>query len=241
VRRFTSDSGFSMIEMLVSTAIGGIVLMGILDLYVATSKSTLDQTGVVEMQMQAKAAMDYMVRDMQLMYGSPTISTTLTANDTITFLRLVDSGYSSGGNLNSTLNDTKKNWKANAFAPSGATSYAIRIIDGTGAGQALTLAGNTATQLLTIPGAVWGTIPDATSLYLIALNKAFTRTSDNMLRFSAGNGPYMLLADSITSLSFSQPDPNSISISETVRSQNKDPFTHNYVYYTLTDTVQKRN
>lgn len=240
MRRFTSDSGFSMIEMLVSTAIGGIVLMGILDLYVATSKSTLDQTGVVEMQMQAKAAMDYMVRDMQLMYGSPTISTTLTANDTITFLRLVDSGYSSGGNLNSTLNDTKKNWKANAFAPSGATSYAIRIIDGTGAGQALTLAGNTATQL-TVQGAVWGTIPDATSLYLITLNKAFTRTSDNMLRFSAGNGPYMLLADSITSLSFSQPDPNSISISETVRSQNKDPFTHNYFYYTLTDTVQKRN
>jgi len=240
VRRFTSDSGFSMIEMLVSTAIGGIVLMGILDLYVATSKSTLDQTGVVEMQMQAKAAMDYMVRDMQLMYGSPTISTTLTANDTITFLRLVDSGYSSGGNLNSTLNDTKKNWKANAFAPSGPTSYAIRIIDGTGAGQTLTLAGNTATQL-TVQGAVWGTIPDATSLYLITLNKAFTRTSDNMLRFSAGNGPYMLLADSITSLSFSQPDPNSISISETVRSQNKDPFTHNYVYYTLTDTVQKRN
>ena len=229
-----------MIEMLVSTAIGGIVLMGILDLYVATSKSTLDQTGVVEMQMQAKAAMDYMVRDMQLMYGLPTISTTLTANDTITFLRLVDSGYSSGGNLNSTLNDTKKNWKANAFAPSGATSYAIRIIDGTGAGQALTLAGNTATQL-TVQGAVWGTIPDATSLYLITLNKAFTRTSDNMLRFSAGNGPYMLLADSITSLSFSQPDPNSISISETVRSQNKDPFTHNYFYYTLTDTVQKRN
>lgn len=240
MRRFTSDSGFSMIEMLVSTAIGGIVLMGILDLYVATSKSTLDQTGVVEMQMQAKAAMDYMVRDMQLMYGSPTISTTLTANDTITFLRLVDSGYSSGGNLNSTLNDTKKNWKANAFAPSGATSYAIRIIDGTGAGQTLTLAGNTATQL-TVQGAVWGTIPDATSLYLITLNKAFTRTSDNMLRFSAGNGPYMLLADSITSLSFSQPDPNSISISETVRSQNKDPFTHNYFYYTLTDTVQKRN
>jgi len=229
-----------MIEMLVSTAIGGIVLMGILDLYVATSKSTLDQTGVVEMQMQAKAAMDYMVRDMQLMYGLPTISTTLTANDTITFLRLVDSGYSSGGNLNSTLNDTKKNWKANAFAPSGATSYAIRIIDGIGAGQSLTLAGNTATQL-TIQGAVWGTIPDATSLYLITLNKAFTRTSDNMLRFSAGNGPYMLLADSITSLSFSQPDPNSISISETVRSQNKDPFTHNYFYYTLTDTVQKRN
>jgi len=229
-----------MIEMLVSTAIGGIVLMGILDLYVATSKSTLDQTGVVEMQMQAKAAMDYMVRDMQLMYGLPTISTTLTANDTITFLRLVDSGYSSGGNLNSTLNDSKKNWKANAFAPSGATSYAIRIIDGTGAGQSLTLAGNTATQL-TIQGAVWGTIPDATSLYLITLNKAFTRTSDNMLRFSAGNGPYMLLADNITSLSFSQPDPNSISISETVRSQNKDPFTHNYFYYTLTDTVQKRN
>ena len=163
MRRFTSDSGFSMIEMLVSTAIGGIVLMGILDLYVATSKSTLDQTGVVEMQMQAKAAMDYMVRDMQLMYGSPTISTTLTANDTITFLRLVDSGYSSGGNLNSTLNDTKKNWKANAFAPSGATSYAIRIIDGTGAGQSLTLAGNTATQL-TIQGAVWGTIPDAGAL-----------------------------------------------------------------------------
>jgi len=177
---------------------------------------------------------------MQLMYGLPTISTTLTANDTITFLRLVDSGYSSGGNLNSTLNDTKKNWKANAFAPSGPTSYAIRIIDGTGAGQTLTLAGNTATQL-TVQGAVWGTIPDATSLYLITLNKAFTRTSDNMLRFSAGNGPYMLLADSITSLSFSQPDPNSISISETVRSQNKDPFTHNYVYYTLTDTVQKRN
>jgi hypothetical protein len=227
--------------MLVSTAIGGIVLMGVIDLYVSTTKSTLGRTGAVEMQMQAKAAMDYMVREMQLMYGLPAISTTLTASDTISFVKVEDSGYSSGGNLDSTLNDTKKNWKANAFAPFGTTSYVIRIIDGMGSGQALTIGGNTPTQLQAAAGAVWVTIPDATSLYLITLNKSFTRTSDNMLRFRIGTGPYRLLADSITSLSFSQPDPNSISISETVRSQSKDPFTNNYSYYTLTDTVQKRN
>jgi hypothetical protein len=195
-------------EVSLSTAVGLIVLTSAFDLYVQSSKTTQGHSDAVQMQLQVKSALEVMAREMQNMYwttGSPTpplnITTTLTAGDTISFNRIMDSGYASGGTA-ATLNDTKKTWVANAYAPSATISYTVKIIAGTSSGQALNISGNSATQL-TLSGS-WATIPDATSLYLISRNEGFTRTAANKLGYQRGNGGYHPIADNITQLLFSQ-------------------------------------
>jgi hypothetical protein len=90
----------------------------------------------------------------------------------------------------------------------------------------------------------WGITPDSTSIYVITRNKGFTRTStsDNVLRYRIGTtGQNNPLAENITALSFAQPDPTTISISLTSKTQHIDPRTKSYRSYTLTETVCKRD
>jgi Tfp pilus assembly protein PilW len=144
--------------------------------FVSSSQRLVLQNELVEMQTDARAAMHFMVQELRLAFGTPSITTTVTTNDTITFDRLEDAGYSSGGNTFTTLHDTRKAWSASSFT----TSYTVRIIAGTGAGQARSISANTSNQL-TVSSA-WGTPPDNSSFYVITRQKAFTRTSasDNL-------------------------------------------------------------
>src|SRR5205807_8113239 len=139
----------------------------------------------------------------------------------------------------STLNDTMKTWASNAYAPSATTSYVVKVIAGTSSGQALNISGNSTTQL-TLSGS-WGTPPDTTSLYLIYRNEGFTLTAANKLGYQRGSGVYNPIADNITSLAFSQPNSNSVTIALNGRTSNPDPHTGLYNSYNLTDTVWKRN
>ena len=70
-----------------------------------------------------------------------------------------DAGTATSGGA-STLTDSTKSWGGNRWA-----NYAVRILAGTGAGQVLPIASNTA-QALTVVGA-WATNPDSTSVYAI--------------------------------------------------------------------------
>jgi Tfp pilus assembly protein PilW len=222
-------------EMLLSTMIGGIVLTSAFDLYVESSKTTQGHSDTVQMQLQVKSALDLMVREMQLMYGSPTISTSLTANDTISFMRIADSGYSSSGNTASTLTDTRKTWLSNQYAG----QYSVRILSGKGTNEVHSISGNTSMTLtLSSP---WVDIPDATSLYVIYRNERFTRIAASKLGYQRGSGAYNPIAENIINLAFSQPDPNSITITLTGQTSNPDPHTGGYNSYSLTDTVRKRN
>jgi hypothetical protein len=207
------------------------------------------QNAIVEMQADARAAMDFIVRELRHICNptqcgnpNPTISTSVAANDTLSFDRIEDSGASSGGNTTTTLNDTSKTWSANGFAPSTTSAYQVRIIAGTGTGQTRTITANTSTQLTV---AAWTPpTPDNTSLYIITRNKGFTRTSasDDVLRYRIGaTGANDPLAENITSHAFTQPDANTISITLTAKTTNRDPNTGNYRTYTLTETVQRRN
>jgi hypothetical protein len=246
---------------MIGTLIGGIVLTSAFDLYVQSSKTTQGQSEAVKMQLQVKSSMDLMVREMQLMYGSPTIKSggvtvsPPTAGDTISFQRIMDSGYSSGGSA-STLNDTRKTWAANAFAPSTTTSYTVTITAGTGSGQWRYISGDSATQLtLDTTSGSWGTNPDTTSLYLIYRNEGFARIVDpstntvtNKLGYQRGSGGYTSIADDITTLAFSQPDSAScpspcsvINITLTGRTKNPEPHTGKPISYILTEAVRKRN
>ena len=232
-----SEQGFTVTELLVAMAIFSVVLAEAYSAFLSSSQRLVLQNELVEMQTDARAAMNFMVQELRLAFGTPSITTTVTTNDTITFDRLEEAGYSSGGNTTTTLNDTRKTWSASSFI----TSYTVRIISGTGAGQAHSISANTSTQL-TVSSA-WGTPPDSSSFYVITHKKAFNRTStsDNVLRYTAGGSVNQPLADLITSHTFSQPDANTISITLTAQTRNVDPNTRQKRQYTLTETVLRRN
>jgi prepilin-type N-terminal cleavage/methylation domain-containing protein len=239
---FTSEKGFTVVELLIALAIAGIVMGGLYSLAISSSRFYLAQNAAIGMQADARAALEFMARELRLARGTPTLSTTVTSNDTISFNHVEDSGYSSGLNTSTQLKDILKAWQASAFAPSATSAYTVTIIAGTGTGQARTITDNTATQL-TVSSA-WGTTPDTSSLYVITSNHAFTRTSstDNVLRYRIGaTGSNDPLAENITSLSFALPTPTSITISLTARTKSIDPTTNQYRYYSLTETVRKRN
>jgi len=232
-----SEQGFTVNELLVVVAIFSVVLAEAYNAFLSSSQRLVLQNELVEMQTDARAAMNFMVQELRLAFGPPSITTTVTTNDTITFDRLEDAGYSSGGNTITTLHDTRKTWSASNFTP----SYTVTIISGTGAGQARSISANTSTQL-TVSSA-WETPPDSSSFYVITRKKAFTRTStsDNVLRYTAGGSVNQPLANLITSHTFSQPDANMISITLTAQTRNGDPNTQHKRQYTLAETVLRRN
>lgn len=238
----TSDKGFTLVELLIAMAIVGVVLTGSYDLFVTSSRIYLAQNAIVEMQAESRAAMDFLVRELRQSFKSPTVSTTTAANDTISFNRVEETGYSSGGNSTTTLNDTRKSWLSTDFAPSTGSSYTVRIVIGTGSGQNRSISSNLPTQLTVSPA--WGTNPDSTSIYVITSNKGFTRTStsDNVLRYRIGaTGDKNPIAENITTHSFSQPNPNTIRITLTGQTRGPDPITKQYRTYTLTEDVTIRN
>ena len=232
-----SEQGFTVTELLVAMAIFSVVLAEAYSAFLSSSQRLVLQNELVEMQTDARAAMNFMVQELRLAFGTPSITTTVITNDTITFDRLEDAGYSSGGNTTTALNDTRKTWSPSSFI----TSYTVRIISGTGAGQAHSISANTSTQL-TVSSA-WETPPDSSSFYVITRKKAFTRTStsDNVLRYTAGGSVNQPLANLITSHTFSQPDAKTIGISLTAQTRNVDPNTRQKRQYTLTETVLRRN
>ena len=232
-----SEQGFTVTELLVAMAIFSVVLAEAYSAFLSASQRLVLQNELVEMQTDARAAVNFMVQELRLAFGTPSITTTVTTNDTITFDRLEDAGYSSGGNTITTLHDTRKTWSTSSFI----TSYTLRIISGTGAGQAHSISANTSTQL-TVSSA-WETPPDSSSFYVITRKKAFTRTStsDNVLRYTAGGSVNQPLAELITSHTFSQPDAKTIGITLTAQTRNVDPNTRQKRQYTLTETVLRRN
>src|SRR5262249_2549964 len=232
-----SEQGLAANELLIAMAIVSVLSAQAYNAFLSSSQRLVRQHELVEMQTDARAAMDFMVRELRLAFGTLTITTTVATHDTITFDRLEDAGSSSGGNTTTTLHDTRKTWSASSFTP----SYTVRIIAGTGAGQARSISANTSTQL-TVSSA-WGTPPDSSSFYVITRKKAFTRTStsDNVLRYTAGGSVNQPLANLITNHTFSQPDANTIGITLTAQTRNSDPNTQHKRQYTLSETVLRRN
>jgi len=138
-----SERGFMVNELLITVAILSVLSAQAYNAFLSSSQRLVLQNTIVEMQTDARTAMDFMVRELRLAFGAPTITMTVTIDDTITFDRLEDAGYSSGGNPTTTLNDTRKIWSPSSFT----TSYTVGIISGTGAGQARSICAHTSTQL----------------------------------------------------------------------------------------------
>jgi len=92
MKTLKSETAFSYVEVLIALGISGILLTGMFQLYLSSASGALIQNDTVQMKADARAAMDLMARDLRQLYGSATISTTLTPNDTLSLTRLEDSG-----------------------------------------------------------------------------------------------------------------------------------------------------
>ena len=239
----TSDKGFTVVELLISMAIIGVVLTGIYGLVVTSSRFYLAQNAIVAMQADARAAMDFMARELRSAYLQPR-SYPLPPHPTIRSpsIEWRTPVIRQEAIVPRHSMTYEKPGQANTFEPSSSSAYMVRIIAGTGAGQVRTISQNTATQLTVSAG--WGVIPDDTSFYVITINKGFTRTSatDNVLRYRIGaTGANNPLAENITAHSFQLSPPNIITITLTARTVGIDPITKQYRYYTLTEDVRRRN
>jgi type IV pilus assembly protein PilW len=58
--------GFTLIETMVTLAVSGVVLSGIMAVFLAQQKSTIVQTNVSDMQQTLRAAMDFISRDIRM-------------------------------------------------------------------------------------------------------------------------------------------------------------------------------
>ena len=106
MRTVRSEQGYSMIEVLISTALGTIVLAGAFDVYVSSTKNLKGKTDSVRMQTDTKSAMEYMMRELrmaQTAYSTPTITHNdvtppglpVIHRDTIAFAKTEAAGFSS--------------------------------------------------------------------------------------------------------------------------------------------------
>ena len=246
-----SEKGYSILEVLISAALGVIVLAGAFDVYISSTKSIMGQANIVQMQADTKAAMDNMVAELRMAYtGSTTLAAAIVASNTITFYRTVESGYATSGTT-TTLTSTGKSWATNKFASTSAGTYFLFIKTGGGSGQVspATIQSNTSNTLTVTPALA--TAPGTDSLFFIVRQKTFTLLGDMTVRsLITGGNKYHLLAKNVTELSFSVnplSPPNmgcsatSVCITLSARSKDLDPRTKQYRTYSLTSIAMPRN
>ena len=258
-----SETGYSLLEVVISAALGTIVLAGAFDVYISSTKSLIGQANNVQKQADAKAAMDYMVREVRMAATAFTpLNAAITAPSTITFARAEESGYASSGTT-TTLTDASRNWAVNKFATNADGSpYFVQIATGLpGAGVKHQILTNTATRLTLVGTNPFPIAPDNTSLYSIFRMKTFTLLAAGTLyslQYSNG-GTFHPLAQNVTRLRFSDtaacdaalttvPPPLTLCISLTTQSAVADPVTgHDRQTgrvpstYFLTSIVRPRN
>lgn len=64
-RRLSRAGGFTLVEVLIAMAVGGIVMGAVMTAFLSQHRSYLAQDDVVEMQQNARMAMDMLVRDIR--------------------------------------------------------------------------------------------------------------------------------------------------------------------------------
>lgn len=238
--------GFTLVELMIAMVISLIVLAGIYNVFISSNRSYFIQESITDMQQNARASIEFMARELRNAVVIEAINTT-SGNSSITFYIYTDGdnadvGVSTGGNTNTTLNDTTKSWTTNKWQ-----NKIVAIVDGTGKGQIRTISSNTPTQLTV--STAWTTVPDSTSVYHIGVEKkGFSRTSnDNILRYTKGGSVNQPFTENITSLTLTADDLNinnikRIDIELTARTSMTDPNMNNqYHFYTVKTSVKLRN
>lgn len=239
-----NKKGFTLVELMIAMVISLIVLAGIYNVFISSNRSYFIQESITDMQQNERASIEFMARELRNAVVIEGIDTT-EDNSSITFYTdgdNADVGISTGGNTNTTLNDTTKSWTTNEWQ-----NKIVAIANGTGEGQTRTVGSNTPTQLTVTTN--WTTVPDNTSVYHVDVEKkGFSRTSDdNVLRYTKGGSVNQSFTDNITSLTLTADDTDvnkikRIDILLTARTSRTDPNMNNqYHFYTVKSSIKLRN
>ena len=73
-----SEQGFTVNELLVAMAICSVILAEAYNAFLSSSQRLVRQNELVEIQTDARAAMHFMVQELRLAFGTPSITTTVT-------------------------------------------------------------------------------------------------------------------------------------------------------------------
>jgi prepilin-type N-terminal cleavage/methylation domain-containing protein len=89
-----NDKGFSLVEILVTMAILGVILTAIYSLFISANKSQISQDLEVEMQQNARSALEFITREFKNMNVLSCLQNTTTTcgnpNDVINFSSMLD-------------------------------------------------------------------------------------------------------------------------------------------------------
>ncbi len=237
-----NPKGFSLIELIISMAILGLVLAALASLFASQNKHHAAQNEIIEMQGNARAAMEFVTRTMKGISGSDTVTIANAGmcDSSITFMAVEDFGMATGGG-STTLTDTRKNWSNNQWK-----NFRVAIARGTGSGQ-MRIIGSNAKDTLTLKSGEtnWSPSPDTTSEYRILSFNGFSRTAaDNIiLRYSRNeetNQPLALNITCFTVQSTGSPITR-LNIIITAETQNPLPTTGRKASITLRSSVDIRN
>ena len=189
-----SPKGFSLIELLITMGVLGIILAALGGLFTTTSKNYSTQSELINNQENVRSTLDFMARLLRDGVSSTVVIGGTSPNNTLTFSVIEDFGRSSGGNTATALNDGTKAWVTNQWQ-----NYYINIHSGTGSGQTSKQIVSNAASLLTIASSSpWTTVPDTTSDYKMMSSHSFSR-SGNTLQYTK-NGSTIDLSNNITGL-----------------------------------------
>ncbi|MCL0067094.1 prepilin-type N-terminal cleavage/methylation domain-containing protein [Thermodesulfovibrionales bacterium] len=254
LRLLTHNRGFSLIEMLISMAILGILLAAIATIVYSQNKHHAAQNEIVEMQNNARMAMDFVTRklrgavadDMPGIFGVDIGGTS--GNSTLRFFVVEDTGRATGG-TEDTLTDDAKDWGAD---DPNWRNYRVAIVGGTGAGQRRVIESDEAEKLKldtsdkdttdnTSADAWDPPYPDNTSEYRILSFHRFERDAvRNILRYGKNQSRRQPLAENITAFTVTR-DGSRVDITITAQTANKLPTTNKYGTMTLESSVFLRN
>lgn len=240
-----NNKGFTLLELIIAMAISALLLSGIYNILIASNKNFNSQANITDMHQSARMSLELMAREMKQISSITAIDCTADSSS-ITFNAFQEWGTATSGGT-ATLIDTTKSWTANEWQ-----NNAVTIVAGAGEDDLRTVSSNTSTQLTVSTD--WTTTPDATTLYGLLINKAYSRdTMDNELDYTDGNGAGVVFAENITSLTLqgydsaaaatcAAADITRIEISVTARTVKTDPnYDDRYHYYTGKTQIRLRN
>ena len=258
LRLLTHNRGFSLIEMLISMAILGILLAAIATIVYSQNKHHAAQNEIVEMQNNARMAMDFVTSKLRGAVADDMIADGMigifgvdiggtSGNSTLRFFVVEDAGRATGG-TEDTLTDDAKGWWAD---DPNWRNYRVAIVGGRGEGQRrviesdvekelrLDTSGKTTTD--NTSANAWDPYPDNTSEYRILSFHRFERDAvRNILRYEKNQSRRQPLAENITAFTVTR-DGSRVDITITAQTANKLPTTNKYGTMTLESSVFLRN
>ncbi len=238
MRSIGTHNGFSLIELLITTAVFAFLLVGFTYFLIGQGNSYSGQKNRSSVEDEARATMDFVVRMMRDATLNPAfVITGAACGNTVDFYYTESTGISTGANANNLLNDTTQNWSTNQWA-----GYTVVLTGGNGSGQTRSIASNTATQF--VVGTTWSTIPDNTSIYKIVSDRKLSLAGSTLKyqNVSSGSG-IEALSDYITCFTV-QPDATCATrynLWMTAQTANNLPDTGKQGTTTLQSSIDVRN